>query len=350
LSLRISCTYLAVTLLASHKSCIVWYLPGAVAAMVGEGVAEGTGQATFGKFMGALSGAAIDIAQGRDGTKGLAVGTFTATTAVEENYERHKTCEVPPPYSQEEEPPLTPRSKARKLAEDRHEKRWGSMAGFMHGDELAQHAYDQVETEIAMTATFKERRGETLTDYETAVLHDYRLKHGVILGIAVAAPLAERVVGAAFSPILKGFQTAKRIMGRGSVAKTFQSKFWNRHETHTFLGQTNKVYKRDDLIDLTRVDGRGKTNLELMKNGKPPIGSDGKPINLHHMTQTQSGPIAEVTTDMHTKYHRVLHMWTNQSRGGVTRAEVLPEIDRAAFDKWRAEYWKTRAVELGGGK
>ncbi len=110
-----------------------------------------------------------------------------------------------------------------------------------------------------------------------------------------------------------------------------------------------KGFGRDDLIDLRRVDPKGRTSLELMERGQAPVGPDKQPINLHHMTQTQNGPIAEVTADMHTKYHRVLHMWTNQSRGGVTRAEVLPKIDRSAFERWKSEYWIARAAELKGG-
>ena len=34
------------------------------------------------------------------------------------------------------------------------------------------------------------------------------------------------------------------------------------------------------------------TNVERMAEGLAPIGTDGRPINLHHMTQKQSGPIA----------------------------------------------------------
>ncbi len=50
---------------------------------------------------------------------------------------------------------------------------------------------------------------------------------------------------------------------------------------------------------------------------------------------------------MHSKYHRTLHIWSNGSKGGVTRAETLPAINRPAFDAWRTEYWKSRAIELG---
>jgi hypothetical protein len=195
----------------------------------------------------------------------------------------------------------------------------------------------------------------TLDPYEAKVLRDYRTG----ASIEFVAEVAPGVIPIAAAGVVKSvsntaaklkIQAAKRAMDRGSVAKTFQSKFWNRHETHTFLGQTNKVYKRDDLIDLGRVGKDGRTNFQRMKVGDAPLVFDNKPINLHHMTQTQSGPIAEVTATMHTKHHRVLHIWANQSKGGVTRAEALPEIDRAAFDKWRSEYWKARAAELTGVK
>ena len=32
--------------------------------------------------------------------------------------------------------------------------------------------------------------------------------------------------------------------------------------------ESYKIYQRDDLIDLTRVDKKGRTNLELMKRGR----------------------------------------------------------------------------------
>jgi hypothetical protein len=71
-------------------------LPGAVGAMVGEGVAEITHgtldtktAAHVGKFSGSLAAAAVDVAQGLDGVKGLSIGAATASTAVENNFMRH---------------------------------------------------------------------------------------------------------------------------------------------------------------------------------------------------------------------------------------------------------------------
>ncbi|MGL4825500.1 MAG: HNH/ENDO VII family nuclease, partial [Alphaproteobacteria bacterium] len=126
----------------------------------------------------------------------------------------------------------------------------------------------------------------------------------------------------------------------------FSSNYWKKSDVHTFRSQTNRVHKRDDLIDLRRVDSKGRSSEELMKRGLAPIGPDKKPINLHHLIQTKDGALAEISGTMHSQYHKTLHIWSNQSKGGVTRAEILPKIDRAAFDAWKADYWKARVAEL----
>ncbi|WP_454834642.1 HNH/ENDO VII family nuclease [Pseudomonas lini] len=71
----------------------------------------------------------------------------------------------------------------------------------------------------------------------------------------------------------------------------------------------NKVYQRNDLIDPGRVDASaGFTNKQLMENGLAPYGADGKKVNLHHMLQTQDGPIAEVPQSFHQKNSCVIHI------------------------------------------
>ncbi|MEY3105965.1 MAG: hypothetical protein RIT35_125, partial [Pseudomonadota bacterium] len=100
----------------------------------------------------------------------------------------------------------------------------------------------------------------------------------------------------------------------------------------------NKVYQRDDLIEPGRINPEnGKTSLELMKSGKAPIGPDGKRINIHHLIQTNEGGLAEITAAMHQKYYSTLHIDSNK---------VPSKIDRAAHDKWRGEYWKSRAKDF----
>lgn len=100
----------------------------------------------------------------------------------------------------------------------------------------------------------------------------------------------------------------------------------------------NKVYQRNDLFDPKYIDPKsGKTNLQLMEQGRAPIGYDGKSVNLHHMTQKQDGPIAEVTQMFHKDNHSVIHVNNNSIQSG---------IDRNQFNKWRSEYWKTRANDF----
>ncbi|RPD83003.1 hypothetical protein EGK75_13745, partial [Neisseria weixii] len=112
--------------------------------------------------------------------------------------------------------------------------------------------------------------------------------------------------------------------------------YWSK-EPVQFSG--NIVYQRDDLIKPDFIDSKtGKTNLELMKMGRAPIGPDGKPINLHHMIQTQNGPIAEVTQTFHQKNSAIIHINTGNN--------IPSGINRVEFNKWRANYWTNRAKDF----
>jgi filamentous hemagglutinin len=120
-----------------------------------------------------------------------------------------------------------------------------------------------------------------------------------------------------------------------SSAKYFgqERKYWSA-EPIQFNG--NKVYQRNDLFDPHYVDPKsGKTNIQLMDAGRAPIGTDGKPVNLHHMLQRQDGPIAEATQSFHKENHGVIHINDNSIPSGINRAE---------FNKWRSDYWKERAT------
>lgn len=121
----------------------------------------------------------------------------------------------------------------------------------------------------------------------------------------------------------------------GSAINTVQRslRFWNR--VTNFRG--NKVYQRNDLIEPMRVDAQGVTNLERMLQGKAPIGPDGWQIQLHHMLQTQEGPIAEVTRTFHQMYTRIIH---------IDPPTVASRIDRATFRIWREAYWTQRARDF----
>ena len=117
------------------------------------------------------------------------------------------------------------------------------------------------------------------------------------------------------------------------TTKQTKSKYWKK--TKFVAGK--KVYQRDDLIDPNRTNDLGETSLELMKRGNAPIGPDGKPVNLHHMTQMDDSALAEVSTSFHQKNSKVLHINPNSIPSGINRSD---------FNKWKTEYWMTRAKDF----
>ncbi len=126
---------------------------------------------------------------------------------------------------------------------------------------------------------------------------------------------------------------------RPKVYKT-NNKYWNKKIN--FRG--NDVYQRDDLFDPNKMVKRKiknkiicETNVERMRAGLAPIGLDGKSVELHHLSQTQYGGIAEVTSSFHKKYYKILHINTGQ----------LPSsIDRDLFEKWKRYYWISRSYDF----
>lgn len=99
--------------------------------------------------------------------------------------------------------------------------------------------------------------------------------------------------------------------------------------TKTVTFKKIKVYQAKNQFKYT------KANIERMKKGRAPIGSDGKSVNLHHMTQRNTSSIAEVTSTFHKKYSKILHINPNTIPSG---------IDRKKFTTWKSSYWKWRAT------
>ncbi|WP_204575031.1 HNH/ENDO VII family nuclease, partial [Cronobacter sakazakii] len=124
-------------------------------------------------------------------------------------------------------------------------------------------------------------------------------------------------------------------------ANAQNKQFW-KNDPITFQG--NKVYQRDDLFDpnlMTTWRDKGKiirgTNVERMATGRAPVGYDGNAVNLHHMLQTQDGPIAEMSQTFHKTNHGIIHINPNTIPSGINRAE---------FDAWRKQYWINRAEDF----
>lgn len=110
-------------------------------------------------------------------------------------------------------------------------------------------------------------------------------------------------------------------------------KYWNKSNTV----EGKRVHQRDDLIDPARLDDKGRTNVERMRDGVAPIGPDGKSINLHHTTQRNDGALAETTQTFHKDNSKVIHINPNTTPSG---------IDRPAFDAFRRRYWKERSGDF----
>lgn len=85
----------------------------------------------------------------------------------------------------------------------------------------------------------------------------------------------------------------------------------------------------------------GWTNKQLMENGYAPIGPDGKQINLHHVLGKEPGPMVEVTSSIHKKYHKPLHGLVEDGNSFRNDSSLAYN-----YEKFRKEYWKTRSKDF----
>ena len=107
---------------------------------------------------------------------------------------------------------------------------------------------------------------------------------------------------------------------------------------------SRKVYQRND-IDFNYFDETtGLTNLERMQAGKPPIGSDGNPVQLHHILQKEVGPMVEIREITHQEYYSQLHGLIED--GASFRNN--PVLNKQ-YNNFRRSYWKWRAEQIIGG-
>ncbi len=157
------------------------------------------------------------------------------------------------------------------------------------------------------------------------------------LGIGVASVLAGGGAATTTAATLinaTGGDPSDEISTVSNTVQDFQgaNQFW----TNTTNFQGNLVYQRSDLINPSLTQN-GLTNIQRMQQGLAPIGPDESSLQLHHMLQTASGPIAEVTRTFHQTYSSIIHINPNTVASG---------IDRMAFNVWRAEYWMNRANDF----
>lgn len=105
------------------------------------------------------------------------------------------------------------------------------------------------------------------------------------------------------------------------------------YRSMSFRGIT--FYCNDNEVDPQKTDGRGRTNLARMAQGLAPVGSDGLPVNLHHMQQSATGTVMELSATRHTQNHQQLHPNTSNIPSG---------INRSTFAVLKSAYWKRRAA------
>jgi HNH/ENDO VII superfamily nuclease len=74
-------------------------------------------------------------------------------------------------------------------------------------------------------------------------------------------------------------------------------------------------------------------NVRLMESGRPPIGRDGLPVELHHRGQNPAGPLDEMTSTSHDL---------------ISHPVSPSRIDRGKFAGERARYWRERVRVLHG--
>jgi hypothetical protein len=76
-------------------------------------------------------------------------------------------------------------------------------------------------------------------------------------------------------------------------------------------------------------------NQARMAQGKPPIGKDGKPVELHHTDQTQGGGTQEMTRTDH-------RTGTNFAANHTNTGQKQSQIDRNKFAQQRRSHWKAK--------
>ncbi len=129
-----------------------------------------------------------------------------------------------------------------------------------------------------------------------------------------------------------------------------------RYTRDVFEGRN--IYRAADDIDLgvpTNIDPKyvhrsirqkidnGWTNADLMRNGNAPIGTDGRPVNLHHVLGDEPGPMVEILGSTHKRHHGPLHGLIEDGNS----FRNTPGLENK-YISFRKRYWKWRDGQLTG--
>lgn len=188
-----------------------------------------------------------------------------------------------------------------------------------------------MDTAVDLAQTASQKGGLTGKDVLTSVA----LNVGGALISAPDTPSTTR------NQIVDGVSDSKAV--RNAVSDSTDDALRKSSKTQTiFKGQ--KVQQSDDLFDPNQVSSwkeKGKvitgTNIERMESGRAPIGYDGKSVNLHHVDQTDTGGLIEISASEHQSRYSELHTNTGQ---------VPSQVNRNKFNSWKKQYWPDRANDF----
>ena len=108
------------------------------------------------------------------------------------------------------------------------------------------------------------------------------------------------------------------------------------HGTATGLTGGANLIKDANVTDGTKPYQDTPANQERMQQGKPPVGNDGSPVELHHDGQTTSSPTKEMTKTDH-------RLGDNYKKNHANTGQQPSQVDRNQAAKQRREHWKNKA-------
>lgn len=115
---------------------------------------------------------------------------------------------------------------------------------------------------------------------------------------------------------------------------------WNTRLMRGMLRNKTKIAHWDRYVfQDDSAFAQSDSNLCGMLKGNAPVGNDGKPINLHHISGEEPGAMLEMQQSIHQKVSKNLHFFIDSSFRNDPDA-------KKHFEDFKKDYWKTRAKNI----
>lgn len=137
----------------------------------------------------------------------------------------------------------------------------------------------------------------------------------------------------------EGVRSTQKIIQEGKHLESVAQDGRSVYKTTTLNG--GKIPSVADSVpdSIKKSIADGATNLDLMKKGNAPIGTDGRQINLHHIFGFEPGPIIEMEATAHMQQYKEFHNMIKESFRN--EGKLGPK-----FDAFRKKYWMERAKDF----